>query len=58
MDIKYIHVLLIVVSIILSLGFGLWTLNHNYRPLGFCSFAIAVGLIIYCVKFVKKMKAL
>jgi len=58
MGIKYIHVLLIVVSIILSLAFGLWALIHDYRPLGYCSFAIAVGLIVYCVQFVRKMKAL
>ena len=30
MGIKYIHVVLIVVSILLCLGFGFWTLNHNY----------------------------
>jgi len=58
MDIKYIHVVLIVVSIILSLGFGFWALIHDYGLLGYCSFAIAVGLIIYCVQFIKKMKAL
>ena len=58
MGIKYIHVVLIVVSILLSLGFGLWTLNHNYTASGHCSFAIAIGLIFYCVQFIKKMKAL
>ena len=58
MDIKYIHVVLIVVSVLLFLGFGLWTFNHNYAVSGFFSFAIAAGLIIYCVKFIQKMKAL
>jgi len=58
MDLKYIHVTLIVVSILLSLGFGLWALMHYYTASGVCSFAVAVGLIIYCVKFIKKMKVL
>jgi len=58
MGIKYIHVILIIVSILLSLGFGLWTLNHDFMAWGYCSFVIAVALIIYCVKFIQKMKAL
>jgi hypothetical protein len=58
MGIKYIHVVLIVASIILSLGFGLWTFNHNYMTSAFCSIAIGIGLIIYCVKFIKKMRTL
>ena len=58
MGIKYIHVTLIVVSILLSLGFGFWTLNHDYTAWGYVSFVTAVGLIVYCVQFVKKMKVL
>jgi hypothetical protein len=58
MGIKYIHVTLIIVSIALSLGFGLWNLNHDYAAWGYFSFAIAAGLVIYCVQFVKKMKVL
>lgn len=58
MGIKYIHVTLIIVSIALSLGFGFWTLSHDYTAWGYGSFAIAVGLIVYCVQFVKKMKVL
>ena len=58
MGIKYIHVVLILVSIALSFGFGLWTLNHGYTPSAYCSFAVAVALVFYCVQFIKKMKAL
>jgi len=58
MGIKYIHVVLIVVSIALCLGFGFWTLSHNYTTSGYCSFAAAIGLIFYCVQFIKKMKVL
>ena len=58
MGIKYIHVVLIISSIILSLGFGLWALSHNYTASSYCSFAIAAGLIFYCIQFIKKIKAL
>jgi len=58
MGIKYIHVVLIVASILLSFGFGVWTLNHNCALFGYLSFLIGVALIIYCTQFIKKMKAL
>ncbi|MDE2028005.1 MAG: hypothetical protein KGK03_07020 [Candidatus Omnitrophica bacterium] len=58
MGVKNIHVVLIIVSIILSLGFGFWTLGHNYILWGYASFVLAAALTLYCVKFVKKMKAL
>ena len=58
MGIKYIHVVLIVASIILSLIFGVWTLKHNNAVSAYASFIIAAGLMIYCVRFLRKMKAL
>jgi len=58
MGIKYIHVVLIVASIFLSLGFGAWTLNHNYLLSALASFAVAIALVVYCFQFIKKMKAL
>ncbi len=58
MGVKNIHVLLIVFSILLSLFFGWWTLNHNYMLSAYCSFAFAVALIVYCISFIKKMRAL
>ncbi len=58
MDIKYIHVILIVVSIALCLGFGFWTLSHSYLASAFGSFAVAAALIIYCIKFIQKMRTL
>lgn len=58
MGIKYIHVTLIVVSILLCLGFGFWTLNHNNALWAVGSFAVALGLTVYCVQFIQKMKAL
>ena len=58
MGIKYIHVVLIVASIGLSLGFGFWTLNHSYALGAYCSFAVAVALVFYCIQFIRRMKAL
>ena len=58
MGIKYIHVTLIVVSIALALGFGLWALMHNAPVSGYVSLGLMCGLIYYCVQFIKKMKAL
>jgi hypothetical protein len=58
MGVKNIHVVLIVVSIILSLSFGFWTLNHEYTAWGYCSFTITLGLIVYCAQFIKKMRTL
>jgi hypothetical protein len=58
MGIKYIHLILVIVSIALCLDFGVWTLNHNYTTWAVCSFVVTLGLIIYCVKFIKKMKGL
>jgi hypothetical protein len=57
MGIKYIHVTLIVISILLCLGFGFWGLAHDYALWGYGSFAAAVALTFYCLQFIKKMKA-
>ena len=58
MGVKNIHVLLIVISILLFVFFGVWTLNHNDTISAYVSFAIAVALLIYCINFIKKMRAL
>ena len=58
MGIKYIHVFLIILSIALCLGFGFWTLNHHSAITGYCSFAVAMALVVYCAQFIKKMKNL
>ena len=58
MGIKNIHVLLIVISILLCLGFGIWALYHNFTVWGYASFAITFALVIYLIQFIKKMKVL
>jgi hypothetical protein len=56
--IKYIHVVLIVASIILCLGFGFWALRHDFQPSGYGSFVVGAALIIYLARFIKRMRAL
>jgi len=58
MGIKNIHVLLIVISILLSVVFGFWLLDHAYTIGGYISFIVAIALVIYLIQFVKKMKVL
>jgi len=65
MSIKAIHILLISCAIILSLGFGVWSIAYaqntgdsSYKLTGFASFAIGLGLIFYGIHFIKKAKSL
>lgn len=58
MGVKHIHVVLILVSIILSILFGLWTMKHHYDIWAYVSFATAAGLTIYCVQFIRKIRTL
>jgi hypothetical protein len=65
MSIKIIHIILITCAVLLSLGFGMWSLIHartigesSYQLTGFASFAIGLGLIFYGIHFLKKAKGL
>ena len=58
MGVKYIHVVLIVASIVLALFFGVWTLNCHETVFAYSSFIIAVGLTIYCINFLRKIRTL
>jgi hypothetical protein len=58
MGIKNIHIILIAASVLLSLVFGFWAVTHDYNTLGYISFALAIGLIVYGIQFLKKAKVL
>jgi hypothetical protein len=58
MGIKNIHIFLISASILCSLVFGFWAVTHEFATLGYITFAIAIGLIIYGIQFLKKAKTL
>ncbi len=56
MGIKNIHIILIVASIALSIFCGIWALNHGYIVSAWASIIMAGSLLVYCIKFIKKMK--
>jgi hypothetical protein len=65
MSIKAIHIVLIVLAVMLSIGFGLWSMmfakdtgDNSYKLAGFASFAIGLGLIFYGIHFIKRARTL
>lgn len=58
MGIKNIHITLISAASLIAIIFGIWGMRHEYASLGIISLASAVGLIIYSVTFLKKVKTL
>ena len=58
MGIKNIHIILIAASIFISLVFALWSFNNSHSLWGMVSLAVAAGLIVYVMDFVKKAKTL
>ncbi len=58
MGIKNIHIILISASVLVSVVFGIWSLNNHYQILGYISLVSAVGLIVYGINFLKKVKTL
>ena len=65
MSIKVIHLILISLAILLSLGFGWWSMafardsgDGSYKVAGFASFAIGLGLIFYGIHFIKRIRSL
>lgn len=63
MSLKAFHIVFIVLSILLAVGFGIWeivsyaeTTNSSQLVMGLVSFAIAAGLIVYGIRFVRKLR--
>ena len=63
MSLKAFHIVFVVASVLLCLGFGLWEL-HSWQEsggrtdliLGVSSLVAAVGLLVYGWFFLKKLK--
>ena len=51
LDLKSFHIVLLVASIVLMSGFGMWGLLNDYQLLGAISMAIAVLLVGYFAYF-------
>lgn len=63
MSLKAFHILFIVLSVAVTLAFGIWALRESaasgqtaIRTWGFISLAASVGLVVYGVAFLKKLK--
>jgi hypothetical protein len=63
MSLKALHLVFIVASIVLALGFGAWSLNEYFDGaarmnfwLGIGSLVIGVALIVYCRAMLRKLK--
>ncbi|MGD1018115.1 MAG: hypothetical protein ABSA12_02230 [Verrucomicrobiia bacterium] len=65
MSLKAFHVFFIVISVLLCLGFGAWCLDSDYARgraayavAGYVSFGLAVVLVVYEIRFLRKFKDL
>ena len=57
MSLKAFHVFFISVSVLLCFGFGVWCFRNNgYTGMGVGSLLIGVGLIVYEISFLRKLK--
>ncbi len=63
MSLKIFHVIFIIASILLSVWYGIWAIKFylttqqiTYGGMGFCSFMLAIALIVYLNKVVRKLK--
>ena len=58
MSLKAFHVIFVLFSLAITVGFGVWALTTNpeYRVWGIVSLVLAAGLVVYGVKFLQKLK--
>lgn len=63
MSLKAFHIFFIAASVLLALGFGVWSVlfyltydNALYLGMGLVSLVIGMALIFYVIKFMQKLK--
>lgn len=63
MSLKAVHIFFITLSILLALGFAIWEVQRYFEtgePVdlmsGIFSFVLAVGLVVYGLYFLRKLK--
>jgi hypothetical protein len=63
MSLRDFHILFVNLSVLLSLGFSYWAFQQNkltgaqgYRVVGLISLIVAAGLVIYVIRFAKRVK--
>jgi hypothetical protein len=58
MSLKWFHIAFISLSMLLSLGFGIWGLFHEQIVLGIVSLCASAGLVVYGNYFLGKARKL
>ena len=63
MSLKFFHICFIIISVMLTAGFGLWALLANglptaFRVMGGISLVGGLVLIIYGIRFLRKAKSI
>lgn len=56
MSLKAIHIFFIALSILLALGFGVWSIYHHQMLMGVLSFLIGIALVFYGIRFLRKLR--
>jgi hypothetical protein len=64
MSLKAFHIVFVIASVLLALGFGLWALIESAQPdrgagmivMGVAALVVAAGMIVYGVWFLRKLK--
>ena len=58
MTLKWFHIVFIALSMLLSIGVGVWGLANNFVALGLASLAGSAALCVYGPYFLKKVRSL
>jgi hypothetical protein len=58
MTLKWFHIVFIALSMLLSIGVGVWGLANNFVALGIASLAGSAALCVYGPYFLKKVRSL
>ena len=58
MSLKAFHVVFVLFALAITVGFGVWALTTNpeYQGWGIASLVAAVGLVVYGVLFLQKLR--
>ena len=58
MSLKWFHLVFITLSVLISIGFGVWGLFNEYPVLGALSLVASAGLVVYGNYFLGKARTL
>ncbi len=59
MSIKFVHIFFIAIATLVSFGFGIWCVRTGYSlMMALAGFLVGIGLIVYGIRFFKKIKDL